>query len=111
MLQISEQTLSGMAGARADEMTARIAAWLPAELPGWRAERGSQEWSELKGIVQAADAAGMLVETDFALFALLALGSSRNWRAVLAEDDVAAVMRDEAVDPPSRLMFLEDRLA
>lgn len=107
---ISEQLLDRMTDDRVRQLAKKVAAWLPGELPGWRAAPGSPGWQELEDVLRVGRDCGMSVETDFALFALLLLGRGK-WRDFVAEADVQEMLRAPQIDPPSKLMWLEDRAA
>jgi hypothetical protein len=110
MLEISEQTYAQLIFLREQELMPKISTWLATEIPGWSATPGTKNWIELEEIMRVANKAGMLVETDYALFALLALTTAKDWRAQLSNPDALDMLQNDHIDPPSKLMWIEEHL-
>lgn len=108
MLTISQPIMDALQAVRLRELAERIAGWLDGELPAW--SQSERRLSELQAILQAGHAAGMRVEMDYALFALLLLSSGGDWPALLSEPIARETMANADVSAPSKLLWLEGRL-
>jgi hypothetical protein len=120
MLAISQSVMDAFVHEQAGSMVDRIARWLAGELRSWNGAPGTAGRRDLEEIIRIGGRAGMEVETDFALLAVLLLSigddpagasfASRDWRDLLSQPDVSAVLSGTDRNPPSKLLWLEARL-
>ncbi len=111
MISISPSGVSAMQSGRFDDLQHRIDGWLCAELPSWLNRPVGQRKDDLHAVIADGREAGMRVETDFALYALLMFLPGGNWRDIRDERHVAEAMMLPDVTAPNKLMWLEGWLA
>ena len=105
MLKINAAQMEALRQVQLRRFAPRLDVWLKQSSPGW-AEREPQERIEiLEEMLRVADRSGLAVETDYALFALIALNSGPNWRSFIGRSEVKELL-EGAFDPQVKVMRL-----
>ena len=95
MFAISSQQLTAMTVGRMSALQTRIDCWLCEMDPAWARQPAELRLERLRKIMRRAAQAGMDVETDYALFARIALDAEGGERLFFARDDVEDILRDD----------------
>ena len=106
MLTLSRAQIAGVSLERQASLLERVDAWLAAHVPDWAALASAPRRDRLSALLARAEAAGMEVETDYALFARIAVTAPGGEDAFLARSDVAAALAEERLTGAAKVLRL-----
>jgi len=92
LLKISTQSFDALGRERFKAFAPRVDGWLQQVSPGWSARPPALRLDLLDRLLLRADRAGMKVETDYALFALICINSGTDPEGFAERRDVDEVL-------------------
>lgn len=106
MLDFSSKQLRSVVAARLDTLARRIDLWLKDVRPGWSDVSEAKRHADLTEALGAAERAGMIVETDYAIFCQLVTEPAESVTSFLRRADIRAVIETDW-KPAAKLVRLE----